>query len=228
MKKVFKYAGIILLGLIGWSIILSSGKTENASTEKNESSVTSKDSSEIKFASLNSKMAEANKARAAEAQKTFVRLKSKFHIKKDEFKNTTFYRHKTFTESYPDRKTLSVGLNESGYIYLMSNYHGTDWLFHEKVLVKIGDNNPVSTPTVPTYSESHATYNSAGTVWEQNIYEDQEPLIQMIALNIDQKITLRFEGRQHYSDVVLSKNDKQAIKDSWELAAALSSLAEPN
>jgi len=147
-------------------------------------------------------------------------LKKKFNYTADEFQKVGFYKHKTFGESYPDRKTLTVGLNSEGYIYLRSNYHADDWLFHKSVQIKSGE-TILESPTIESYDKAHVTYNSGGDIWEQNTYKDDNGIIYLISISQDNEVKVRFNGQQFYSDIVLSKKDKQAIKDSYELSQAI-------
>ena len=79
-----------------------------------------------------------------------------FEINKDDFKKITWYKHKHFSSKKYNETYLQTPVNNKGYIYLVSCYYGEDWLFHEKLLIKIGE-NVFESPRVPTYSENHHT-----------------------------------------------------------------------
>jgi hypothetical protein len=92
--------------------------------------------------------------------------------------------------------------------------------------VKI-DEIVVETPTVATYDENHHTEIGSSGVWETNHYvEGSESIIKLIAENIDKEIKVRFVGREYYKDIILSKKDKIAIKESFELAQILEEIAQ--
>jgi len=169
------------------------------------------------------KTKKAQKENLKKIKKKITNLKRKFLYQKDEFENIGFYTHKRFGKNWANRKTLTVGLNSTGYIYLKSNYYSTDWLFHNKVLVKIGENK-YETATVERYKDNSRTSNSGGHIWEVITYENEERIIGYIANRFNEKISIRFVGSKYHDDAVLSYKDKIAIKESYELAELLENL----
>ncbi len=155
-----------------------------------------------------------------EAEKTYKQLKSKFIIKEDEFKDITFYTHKTFGKYWPHRKTLTAGANSTGYAYLRSNYFSNDWLFHTYVSIKAGEAK-FSTVPVPSFDNNNIRDNNTDGIYEVVTYENSEPQLEMIYRLNKEKILVRFQGDQFHDDVVLSISDKRALKETWELAQAL-------
>lgn len=155
----------------------------------------------------------------AESKKQLERLKRKFIYKKDDFQDIGFYTHKRWGRYWPNRKTLTSGVNSSGYAWLRSNYSADDWLFHTSVHVLIGERK-LTSQTVPTYSEKNKTDNDGGRIWEVVTYNNTN-ILREIAENTDKKIRVRFNGSEFYDDVTLSSGDKQALKDCYELGKLL-------
>jgi hypothetical protein len=159
-----------------------------------------------------------------EIKKNFEKLKQKFNFKKDEFQDIGFYTHKTWGKYYQNRKTLTSGVNSDGYAWLRSNYSSNDWLFHTSIYVLI-DDKKLSSPTVETYNENNIQENDGGRIWEIVTYNNTD-ILKEIAGNLDKIIKVRFNGSQHYDDTTLSKSDKQALKDCYELSEMIKKLKE--
>lgn len=105
---------------------------------------------------------------------------------------------------------------------MRSNYSSSDWIFHTSIYVLIGDRK-LTSPTVETYNENNKTDHNGGRVWEIVTY-DNTNILEEIALNTNEKIKVRFNGREYYDDVTLSSKDKQALKDCYDLAKIISKL----
>ena len=161
----------------------------------------------------------AKEKRLAESKQKLEKLKRKFMYKEDEFEKIGFYTHKRWGNYWPNRKTLTSGVNSSGYAWLRSNYSADDWLFHTSIYVLIGERRLVS-PTVPTYDPKNITDNKGGRIWEVVTYSDTE-ILREIAENTDKVIKVRFNGSEFYDDTTLSSADKQALKECYELSQLL-------
>ena len=77
----------------------------------------------------------------------------------DEFNKIGFYRHKQWGNNWPNRTTLTTGLNSRGGIWLRSNYYGSDWIFHTQIIVLI-DGVSYKSAIVETYNPEHRTDNT--------------------------------------------------------------------
>lgn len=167
---------------------------------------------------------EKKEAEKKELKSKISRLKSKFTYKKDEFQDVGFYTHKRWGKYWPNRKTLTSGVNSTGYAWLRSNYSADDWLFHTSITVLIGDQKYKS-PVVETYDKNNRTDNDGGRIWEVVTYDDQE-ILSAVSENTNSTIKVRFHGREFYDDITLSAGDKRAIKDCYDLANLLKELDE--
>lgn len=157
-------------------------------------------------------------------QRVINRLVSRCLVTHDEFKDVTFYKHKTVGKYYPNRKTIYAECNSEGYFYLRSNYHANDWIFHESVQVKIGD-DVLTSGVVPSYDENNRQDNDAGSVWENVTYGDLgKAIITRIAAKPEARVVVRFQGRQYHDDVTLSAADKNAIKEVYDLARSIGEM----
>jgi hypothetical protein len=147
-------------------------------------------------------------------------LKKNFILKKDEFDGEGWYTHRnqTISANY-NRKCLYTHVNTTGYIYLEDQYHSDDWIFHTSIDVKIGE-KVYRSSKIETFDKNHKTENSGYSVWENISYTNGKDngIIKAIAENTEKEIKVRFNGKQYYSDMVLSSKDKRSIKESYEFS----------
>lgn len=152
-------------------------------------------------------------------EKEIKRLATNFTYEEDEFKDVGFYTHKRWGKYWPNRKTLTSGVNSSGYVWLRSNYSADDWIFHTSITVLVGDDKYQS-EQVPTFSDKNVRDNDAGRVWERITFNNTD-ILKAIAENPNATVKVRFNGREFYSDQTLSSSDKKALKDCYDLAQAI-------
>lgn len=147
-------------------------------------------------------------------------LKKKFDFNNDEFKKVGWYVHKD-QKSYT-RDMLKMNIMNDGYYYMESQYHASDWMFHQKVQVKIGD-KVYESETVPTTSKNNITDATGEGIYENVSYlaGGDNGIIEAIAKSGDQEILVRFEGRESVHDFTLNPKDKQAIIDGYRLSELL-------
>ncbi|MCK9573633.1 MAG: hypothetical protein M0R20_04470 [Candidatus Omnitrophica bacterium] len=149
-----------------------------------------------------------------------VELKNKFNYDYDEFEKIGWYENKTQVVANTfDKKMLRVRVNNKGYAYLEDQYYGDNWIFHTRVVVKIGDTIYTS-DDIPSYDSANHTNNSGGSVWERISYSGgrDNGIIEAIAKSGDASVLVRFAGDQGVSDFTLAARDQQAIKDAYELS----------
>lgn len=160
------------------------------------------------------------------AKKELPKMESKFYKNTDEINGNTWYTHKRFTNSYPNRKTLVASVHSSGLIFLKSNYYSSDWIFHTKIQVKVGE-KVFETKEVKSYDDDNYTFNTGGDVWELVTFDEGNEgldIIKSISNNIDKKVYVRFTGDKVYDETNLNDKDKIAIKESYELYKLLKKI----
>jgi RNA polymerase subunit RPABC4/transcription elongation factor Spt4 len=160
-------------------------------------------------------------------KETLEKLKQNFIFESDEFKGGGWYTHKNqIVDKTYNRTYLRTHVSADGNIYLSSHYydissryHSSDWIFHKKVLVKIGA-TVLETDEISHFNQERE--NSSGSIWEVNHYTKNRDngIIKLIAENYDQEIKVRFVGKYDI-DIVLADQDKVAIKESYELSELL-------
>jgi hypothetical protein len=157
------------------------------------------------------------------------KLKQNFIFESDEFKGGGWYTHKnqTVDKTY-NRTYLGTQVSADGYIYLSSHYYDSSsrylsshWIFHKKVLVKIGA-TVLETDEISALSNDQSRDYGSGSIWEVNHYTKNRDngIIKLIAENYDKEIKVRFVGKYDI-DIVLADQDKVAIKESYELSELL-------
>lgn len=210
IKKFFSTTKGKVIGIIAVLVIL--GAVSGSGDKKSPSSGSTK-STVATTASVDPAKLAADKTRLAE-------LKKKFNYKYDEFQEKGWYEAKTQTVANTfDKKMLKVNVNNVGFAYLSDQYYASDWLFHTRIEVKIGD-TLYKTDDVETYDPHNVTNNSGGSIWEWIDYtgDKDNGIIKAIAESGTLPIKVRFTGGQGVDDITLSERDRQAIKDSYELS----------
>lgn len=141
----------------------------------------------------------------------------------DEFQKITFYTHKIFGKNWNNRNTIRVVVRGNGSYYMESNYYGKDWLFHNQIIILI-NGSTISSPQIMLTDKAHKTDNTAYEVWEVNDYNNDNAILGNIAALKNKEIKVRFVGQQNDVDATLSKADKDAIAESYDLATDLGVL----
>lgn len=161
-----------------------------------------------------------------ENKEKLEKQKKKFFFEKNEFTGGGIYTYITDNYNSLGDSTLSLPVYADGRSYLTSTYYGRDWLFHTKVMVRVG-NIIKETEEIPIYSDNHSTANSSDLAIEINTYRGHNgnEIIKLIAENYDKEIKVRFVGK-YYIDIKLSNHDKTGIKESHELSKLLKGLSD--
>ena len=161
-------------------------------------------------------------------KKQLADLKTKFKYKYDEFEKKGWYEAKTqIADSTWNSQMLKVHVNNVGYAYLEDQYYGSDWIFHTRIEVKIGD-TIYKSKDIPSYDPDNTTENSGGTVWETISYTGDKDggILKAIAESGDAVIKVRFAGDRGVKDFTLSKRDQQAIKDAYQLSDLIKKVGD--
>jgi hypothetical protein len=155
----------------------------------------------------------------AEANSQLAVLSKDFKYTKDKFNGFGWYEQKEQLAS--DYNTIRVDVSDDGSPMFVSQYYGSDWIFHNQFQVKIGDTVYTSSTGTPTR-----------TVGSPNVYESvtydlgrDQDIMKAIAENTDKEISVRLHGKFN-EDFTLSKRDKEAIQESYGLAILLDKIAK--
>lgn len=222
MEKIKKWFGTTTGKVVGVIAILMIIGAVSGSDDKKSPSSGSTKSTVATAAPVDPVKLEADKARLAE-------LKKKFDYKYDEFEKKGWYMAKTqAVANIYNSQMLGVHVNNVGYAYLEDQYYGSDWIFHTRTEVKIGE-AIYKTDDIQTYDDNNSTNNSGGSVWENISYtaERDNGIIKAIAESEDQPVKVRFAGGSGgVKDFTLTKRDQQAIKDAYELSNLIKSTGD--
>jgi hypothetical protein len=147
----------------------------------------------------------------------YVALRNKYTLDRDEiYTEQGWYRLKEPRKSQING--LEYTVMESGDGYLSSRFYGSEWLFHQTVVVRIGE-RVLSTDPIALNSSAHMSQViSANRVYESNVYSDSAvdggiPEAIATAPTSD-SIVVRFLGGQRQETFVLSRADRQNIVDA--------------
>lgn len=161
-------------------------------------------------------------------KKQLADLKTKFKYTYDEFQKVGWYAAKTQVVDYTwNEQVLRVNVNNTGYLYLVDQYYGDDWIFHTHIEVKIGD-AIYKSEDVPSFDPNNTHNNSSGSVWESISYTGTKDngIIKAIAESGDAAIRVRFTGDRGSKDFTLTKRDQKAITDAYHLSELIKKLGD--
>lgn len=147
-------------------------------------------------------------------------LKRSFEFDGDAVRGGGWYTHRRFANDF-GRPMLWVPVEHTGHFYLSSLYRGDSWIFHERVVVRIGD-RVIESPSLSRLSANNRTEVLYGGIKEELHFVGSDGgVLGAIAADSTSKIVVRLEGREKYWDFTLSAGDRRAIRESVELARLL-------
>lgn len=154
----------------------------------------------------------------------FATLRKQFTFRPDEIEGGGWYtaRSQTVDNSW-NRTYLGIHVARDGRTYLSSHYYGENWIFHEYIIVRIGDKVLRSVP-IPSYDNSNVRHNSGGSVWETlHMSGDQDAgiLAALVRAPEETVILVRLGGDQFHRDFTLTKRDRAAIREGVEMGRLL-------
>ncbi len=155
-------------------------------------------------------------------EKQITELEKSFVKEKTDIDRYTQYTHKrqTFGRGW-DRSYIQVHLDETGELYISSNYYGKNWLNHVALRVYDGKDD-AKTDTIPLGSVYNHHSDFMDLKWEKVTYRDGKDngVINFIAHNADRRLKAVFLGKEYYY-IILEDYDKIAVRDALALSNAL-------
>ena len=135
------------------------------------------------------------------------------------------------------RKRIEPVVTSSGTIFLRSVYRDRDWIYHDHVVVRVGDQEYVSDalpPTSPDVTRRETRRESSSERRRGRYTEDRyisesvryrgssdNGIVRAIAEAGDAKVTVRLAGGPRVFDKTLSNDDKRVFAEAMELATLL-------
>lgn len=140
-------------------------------------------------------------------------LLSDMYTEEDEMMGTVWYFPDAMPEYINDRSYVLPYIGKQGLtntMWLRFAYVGDDWVFFEKVTIKV-DNEYYN----KTFSYFDITRDNAhGDVWEYIDHRVTSVDIDMLWDIVNSgKTIVRFEGDEYHYDITISEEDKEAIED---------------
>ncbi len=159
-------------------------------------------------------------------------IDEKFYIDIDKMDNKNTYIHKNLINkdlikynlgydiNYENKAILTQVILSNGVprIVFISNFYGSNWIFHSYIKIKIGD---VTKQTTPVKGRTEVLDD--GKVVETNYYSLPTDLaiLKWIADNYTKEITVRFYGKDYHDDITIPMSEKLAIKETYDLYTLL-------
>ena len=118
------------------------------------------------------------------------------------------------------RNRLSAIVLSDGRAYLRSHYLGAEWLFHERVSVRIGS-RVLRSSVIPITSRANVRTVVGGGVEEELRFSgatDGGILAAIVAAPDSVSVIIKLEGHSAFEDYELSATNRRELKESVELA----------
>lgn len=160
---------------------------------------------------------------AAEKDRIFNEYISKFNVREDNVEGITWYTHNDTPYYINERSYINPYIGDRGtfsYLCIRYNYTGSSWIFWDNLKIVVDG----KTYTISCNYFDVVRENNGGSVWE---YYDDIPDNEKDTINMLEKIaesnetTIRFQGKNHVYDLVVSDTDKAIIKDVLTLYKAM-------
>ena len=152
----------------------------------------------------------------------FMAVGKRFKIDRDEFTKEMHYSPMLYVTNPSSSPALRVSVFDDGSVFMHTFYMGRNWLFHDRFKLMVGDevfDSPVAKPDMITRKVLR------GAVSEMAFYpSDQIGPAEAVARSPQAKVLLRLEGSSGVVTEELSKDQKSALKDAFELSAILKKI----
>lgn len=151
-----------------------------------------------------------------------AKAEQNFAAEKTEFDRYTQYIHKrqNFDRRW-NKSFIQFHLDETGNLYMSSNYYGNQWLEHTGMRV-YDEDIQAKTGTVGTNDPNNHRSDFMDYVWEKVSYRNgmDNGVIQFIAAHPDRKLKAVFLGKRYFY-IWLEDYDKQAAQDALWFSSLL-------
>jgi hypothetical protein len=143
------------------------------------------------------------------------------------------------------RKRIEPAITSTGALFLHSVYRDRDWIYHDHVLVQIGDRErrteavestspQMSRRTVPRTGSSLGRGRSRGNERDDFIAEtvsyrgeDESAIVQAIGAAGSAPVTMQLAGGPRHFEKALSKDEKRLFAEAVELAQLIRARPGP-
>lgn len=146
---------------------------------------------------------------------------------KDKFifdETTNVYYHKHWNKSWPKRRTLTVDVRGNGGYYVCSNFYGNKGIKHDKIIVKIGEEELESEAIDLKNENEHRTDKTENNyVYEVNYYTRyrDKGIFDAIAKS-EGNVQISFIGGRSSTEFEdLPASDLEAIRECHKLSLIL-------
>ena len=178
-----------------------------------------------------------NASPAANPDTRIEQLASLFDYEREPSSDDGWYRVKDPFAGSLVRKRIEPVVSSSGTLYLRSVFRNDDWIYHDQIVVRIGDRE-IESSQIPasdrrntrrvTQEATSETREARRTTQKRYVSEmilftngSDNGILAAIAANSSQAIELKFVGRELSHTQPISDDDKKRIAAGVELARLL-------
>lgn len=153
--------------------------------------------------------------KTAEKERIFNEYLPKFTVEEDSVEGITWYTHNDTPYYINERSYINPYIGDRGtysYICVRYNYTGSSWVFWDSLKIVVDGK---------TYNKNFDYFdivreNNGWYVWEyyDDVLSNEEDTINMLQKIAESDETIiRFQGKDHIYDLVVTDTDKAIIKD---------------
>lgn len=151
-------------------------------------------------------------------------LLPRFTFSGDRIRGGGWYEHKTWGPWW-ERSHLEAPVTAEGRIYLKSYFIGSEWIFHDRLVVRLGD-RVIETAVVPSFSDENQR-ELRGTFVTETLHftsASDGGLLARLAADTVSPALLRLEGGPRTQEYPLGRAQRRALAEAFELAGILRQL----
>lgn len=150
-------------------------------------------------------------------------LGKRFKIDRDEFTNELSYVPLSERNNLHLNPVLPLTVHDDGRITLFTRHRGSEWLFHDRFSIKVGERG-FDSSKIPSARRMTKVMDS-GAVLELCSYpESDHEALEAIAKTPEARVLLRIYGSAGIDTRELEKEEKNGIRDAMELSAILKKI----
>jgi len=150
-------------------------------------------------------------------------LGKRFKIDRDEFTKEFRYVPLSERNNLHLNPVLALTVQDDGRIMLFTRHRGSEWLFHDRFSIKVGEQS-FDSSKIPSARRMTKVMDS-GAVLELCAYpEADHEALEAIAKTPEARVLMRIYGSEGIDTRELEKEEKNGIRDACELSAILKKI----
>lgn len=175
------------------------------------------------------KLNELSKKLDLEIDKELKVLERNFIKTEDKFSGRIQLTHRNVPKYSNQESYINMGIVKTKILspVLLVSYFGEDWVFFDKILIKI-DNRSIETIEINSRKSRSAVHNGVVETADTDLFYGREATVELMVQIMNEKnVDIRFVGSRNSKDFKLKTSQKLAVKESLKyVSLAISKNSE--